>query len=74
MQPHSVKLGVTPRLSLECKFWLEDGDWNATIESLGITVHAHSFEAAKNDIEVELGKYIEPLLKEYGGTGRGRAA
>jgi len=74
MQPHSVKLGVTPGLSLECKFWLEDGGWNATIESLGISVHAHSFEAAKNDMEVELGRYLESLLREFGGIGRGRAA
>jgi hypothetical protein len=40
MQPHSVKLGVRPCLLLECKFWLEDDGWNATIESLGLTVQA----------------------------------
>jgi hypothetical protein len=34
MQPHSVKLGVRPCLLLECKFWLEDDGWNATVESL----------------------------------------
>jgi len=50
MQPHSVKLGVRPCLLFECKFWLEDDGWNATIESLGLTVHAPSFEAAKNDM------------------------
>jgi len=40
MQPHSVKFGVTPCMRIECKFWIEDDGWNATIESLGLTVHA----------------------------------
>jgi hypothetical protein len=44
MEPHSVKFGVTPCMRLECKFWLEDDGWNATLESLGLTVHAPSFE------------------------------
>ena len=74
MQPHSVKLGVTPCLRLECKFWLEDDGWNATIESLGITVHAPSFETAKTDMELALGKHIESLLREHGALDRGRAA
>jgi len=74
MHPHSVKLGVTPCLRLECKFWLEDDGWNATIESLGITVHAPSFETAKTDMELALGKHIESLLREHGAVGRGRAA
>ena len=74
MPSHSVKLGVTPCLRLECKFWLEDEGWNATIESLGITVHAHSFETAKNDVELALGKHIESLLREHGAVGRGSAA
>jgi hypothetical protein len=52
MQPHTVKLGVRPCLLFECKFWLEDDGWNATIELLGLTVHASSFEAAKNDMEL----------------------
>jgi hypothetical protein len=34
MQPHTVKLGVRPCLLFECKFWLEDDGWNATIELL----------------------------------------
>ena len=74
MPSHSVKLGVTPCLRLECKFWLEDDGWNATIESLGITVHAPSFETAKTDMELALGKHIESLLREHGAVGRGRAA
>ena len=74
MQPHSVKLGVRPCLLFECKFWLEDNGWNATIESLGLTVHAPSFEAAKNDMELALGKHIESVLRERGASERGRAA
>jgi len=61
-------------LRLECKFWLEDDGWNAIIESLGITVHADSFETAKTDMELALGKHIESLLREHGAVGRGRAA
>jgi hypothetical protein len=75
MQPHSVKLGVTPCMRLECKFWLEDDGWNATIESLGLAVqNAPSFEAAKNDIELTLGKHIEALLGSRVAVDRGLAA
>jgi hypothetical protein len=63
MHTHSVKLGVTPCIRLECKFWLEDDGWYATIESLGLTVHAPSFEMAKKDMEIALGKHIEVLLR-----------
>ena len=74
MQPHSVKFGVTPCMRIECKFWIEDDGWNATIESLGLTVHAPSFEAAKNDMELRLGKHIESLLGERIAVDRGHAA
>ena len=74
MHPDNVKLEVTPWLRLECKFWLEDDGWNATIESLGLTVHAPSFETAKNDMEVALGKHIEALLREHAKIDGGRAA
>jgi len=74
MQPHSVKLGVRPCVLLECKFWLEDDGWNATIESLSLTVHAPSFEAAKNDMELALGKRIESLLGGHAAGDRGCAA
>jgi hypothetical protein len=74
MQPHSVKLGVRPCLLFECKFWLEDDGWIATIESLGLIVHAPSFEAAKNDMELALGKHIELLLTERVTGDCGRAA
>jgi hypothetical protein len=61
-------------MRLECKFWLEDDGWTATIESLGLTVHAPSFEAAKNDMELTLGKHIESVLGERVAVDRGRAA
>lgn len=63
MRPHSVKLGVTPCLRVECKFWLEDDGWVAQTEQFGITVHAPSFEAAKNDIELALGHQMEEMLQ-----------
>jgi hypothetical protein len=66
MQPHSVKFGVTPCMRI-------DG-WNATIESLGLTVHAPSFEAAKNDMELRLGQHLESLLGERIPVDRGHAA
>lgn len=63
MKPHSVKLSVTPCLRIECKFWLEDDRWIATAEEFGVTVHAASFEQAKSEIEVELGKLVEANLR-----------
>jgi hypothetical protein len=41
---------------------------------LGLTVHAPSFEAAKNDMELALGRRIELLLGERVAGDRGRAA
>jgi len=74
MEPHRVKLGITPCLRLECTFWLEEEGWCGGLESLGITVHAPTFVAAKNDLELELGKYIGTLLKALGNSESGRAA
>ena len=65
MNPHSVKPPVTPFLRLEFKFWLADDGWNATVESLGVSVNAPIFETAKHDIELALGKHIEMLLGEH---------
>lgn len=64
MHPHSVKLGVAPCIRVECRFWLEDDGWNAEIPSLGLAIHAPTFVAAKQDIELALGKHIETLLAE----------
>ena len=68
MQTHSVKLGVTPCLRIECQFWLEDDGWVASTEALGVTVHAPSFETAKTDMELALGKHIETLLRTHVAT------
>jgi hypothetical protein len=62
MQAHSVKLGVTPCLRLECKSWLGNDGWNGIIECLGLTVHAPDFQTAKSEMELALGKHIEVLL------------
>jgi len=74
MKSHHVKLGITPCLRLECTFWLEEDGWCGDIESSGIRVHAPSFVAAKNDMELELGEHIGTLLKAHGNSERGRAA
>jgi hypothetical protein len=74
MNPHSVKLPVTPCLRLECKFWLGDDGWNAMVESLGLSVNAPSFEAAKHDIELVLGKHIETLLDQHSRAHGAQAA
>ena len=63
MTNHSVSLKVTPRVHIECKFWLEDDGWNGSSEYPSISVQAGSFEQAKADMESALGKYIESLLE-----------
>ncbi len=64
MANHAVMLGVTPCLRIECKFWLGNDGWNASSEQPSITVQAGSFEQAKSDMEIALGKHIESLLRE----------
>jgi len=61
---HAVTLGVKPCLRVECKFWLEDDGWNGISEQPAIAVQAGTFEQAKSDMEIALGKYIESLLRE----------
>jgi hypothetical protein len=56
---HAVALRVKPCLLLECKFWLGDDGWNGISEQPAITVQAGTFEQAKSDMELALGKYIE---------------
>lgn len=63
MANHAVMLGVTPCLRIECKFWLANDGWNASSEQPSITVQAASFERAKSDMEIALGKRIESLLR-----------
>ena len=64
MTHHAVTLGVKPCLPVECKFWLEDDGWNGISEQPAIAVQAGTFEEAKSDMEIALGKYIESLLRE----------
>jgi len=63
MANYAVMLSVTPRLRIECKFWLDEGGWNGSNERLSIAVRAGSFQEAKADIEIALGKHIESLLR-----------
>ena len=64
MTHHAVTLGVKPCLRVECKFWLEDDGWYGISEQPAIAVQAGTFEQAKSDMEIALGKYIESLLRE----------
>jgi hypothetical protein len=65
MGNHAVTLRVTPFLGIECKFWLTDDGWNGSCEQPLITVQAGSFEHAKSEMEIALGKYVESLLREH---------
>ena len=73
MAHHVVTLGVRPYLRVECKFWLEDDGWSCTSEQPAIAVQAGTFEQAKLDMELALGKYLESLLRE-GQTSAEHAA
>lgn len=64
MTNHAVSLRVTPCLRVECKFWLGDDGWNGSSEHPAISVQASSFEQAKADLELALGKHLEVLLAE----------
>ena len=74
MTSHAVTLGVKPCLRIECKFWLEDDGWNGSTEHPPITVQSSSFEQAKSDMEIALGKHIESLLQESRSASNGHAA
>ena len=64
MTHHALTLGVKPCLRVECKFWLEDDGWKGISEQPAIAIQAGTFEEAKSDMEIALGKYIESLLRE----------
>jgi len=74
MGNHAVTLKVTPSLRIECKFWLTDDGWNGSCQQPSITVQAGSFEHAKSEMELALGKYVESLLWEPQRTSTGQAA
>jgi len=74
MGNHAVSLRVTPFLRIECKFWLTDDGWNGSCEQPAITVQAGSFEHAKSEMEIALGKYIDSLLRKLQRTTTEHAA
>ena len=74
MGNHAVALRVAPFLRIECKFWLTDDGWNGVCEQHSITVRAGSFEFAKSEMEIALGKYLESLLQETNPRSTGQAA
>jgi hypothetical protein len=61
---HAVSVKITPSLRIECTFWLADDGWNSASDLIPISIHASSFEEAKSDMELALGKHIEKLLHE----------
>lgn len=74
MPNHAVALRVTPCLSIECKFWLDDTGWNGCAEGLAISIQAQSFAQAKADMELALGKHLESLLREHRAASPAQAA
>lgn len=64
MGNRAVTLRVTPFLRIECKFWLTDDGWSGSCAQPSITVQAGTFEHAKSEMEVALGRYVESLLRE----------
>jgi predicted RNase H-like HicB family nuclease len=74
MKSQAVSLGVKPSLRIECKFWLADDGWNGSSEHPSITVQSSTFERAKTDMEIALGKHIESLLHESRSESKGNAA
>jgi len=74
MGNHAVMLRVAPFLRIECKFWLTNDGWNGSCDKPSITVQAGTFELAKSQIEIALGKYVEGLLRETQDSSQGQAA
>jgi len=74
MPNHAVALRVTPCLSIECKFWLDDEGWNGSAEEVNICIRADSFAQAKADMELALGKHLELLLRERRTGSQAQAA
>jgi len=73
MGNHAVTLRVTPLLRIECKFWLTDDGWNGSCAQPSIAVQAGSFEHAKSEMEIALGKHVEGLLRDA-QSNKGQAA
>jgi predicted RNase H-like HicB family nuclease len=56
------------------QFWLGDDGWNGSSEEPPISVQSSTFEQAKSDMEMALGKHIESLLHESRLASKGQAA
>lgn len=65
MAMHGVALKIAPCLRIECKFSLGEDGWQGSCEQPAITVHADSFERVKSEMEYELGKQIELVLRQH---------
>ena len=74
MAHEAVTLKIKPCLRVKCKFWLADDGWNGTSDSPSMVVWAPSFEQAKSDMELALGKHIQKLLRESGESKSEQAA
>jgi predicted RNase H-like HicB family nuclease len=74
MPNHAVALRVTPCLSIECKFWLDDNGWHGSAEAVAFFIQADSFAQAKADMELALGKHLESLLRERRAATPAQAA
>lgn len=68
MGNHAVTLKVMPFVRIECKFWLTDDGWSGSCDQPQITIQAGSFEHAKSEMEIALGKYVESVLRELPRT------
>jgi hypothetical protein len=74
MPNHAVAFKVTPCLSIECKFWLDDTGWNGIADAVAVSIQAETFGQAKADMELALGKYLESLLRDRANSKTARAA
>lgn len=68
MGNHAVTLRIAPFVRLECTFWLTDDGWKGNCEQPAITVQAGSFEHAKSEMELALGRFMESLLRHSQGV------
>jgi predicted RNase H-like HicB family nuclease len=74
MTHQAVSLKVIPCVHIECKFWLTDDGWNGSSDEPPAVVQASSFEQAKSDMELALGKHIDKLLHQSGASDSEQAA
>jgi predicted RNase H-like HicB family nuclease len=74
MKSRAVTLGIKSCLRIECTFWLGDDGWNGSSEHPPIAVQAGTFEQAKSEMEIALGKHVETLLHQSRSGRNGQAA